>query len=204
MTVSTSNRTSDAFVAQILRERFTNGLIAKKAKQLARRGEFDAMDAEDIEQEIRVHLLKRLPQFDPDVAHWKQFVTSVVERFVRDMLRNHGCQKRGKQPPQSLSKSVSRPGERPCDVASALTESDGDTRRQISRRSVQDHSSLQHDIAMLLLTLPEQQRQMLELRKQHSNDEVARIMNVPRSTLQGWMTRVSVAFEQAGLREYLA
>ncbi|MCX7701853.1 MAG: hypothetical protein N2039_13325, partial [Gemmataceae bacterium] len=66
----------------ILFDRFTQGLIRRKVRQLVGRDGFTAQDRDDLEQELRLRLLQNLSQFDPDQAHRNVFVTSVVERAV--------------------------------------------------------------------------------------------------------------------------
>jgi hypothetical protein len=48
--------------------------VRQKARQLVRQGVFAESEQEDIEQELRLHLLRRAPKFDPAIAHWNVFV----------------------------------------------------------------------------------------------------------------------------------
>lgn len=201
--MTNNQETQDSKNLELLEEAFTNGLIFRKANQLARRGELDAMDVEDIEQEIRMHLVRRLPQFDPSIGHWKNFVTSVVERFVCDLLRNHGSQKRGAVPPQSLSGLERIDDGETIGGAGALTEADGDLRQQVDRRSSSDLHDLNHDLAVVISRLTPDQQRLLELLADHSLIEAAEIMGVPHQTLSDRRSRIAEVFDEAGLRDYL-
>ena len=61
-------------------------LIRCKAKQLIRRAEFKGMDSEDLEQEMMLDLLQRLPQYDASRASRNTFIARVVEHKVATLI----------------------------------------------------------------------------------------------------------------------
>ncbi len=66
-----------------LNEELTTGFAARfirrKAKQLVGRSRFTASDRPELEQDLRITLLERMPKFKPQVRHWHVFVTMVIE-----------------------------------------------------------------------------------------------------------------------------
>ena len=68
--------------------RFTRGIIRRKVKQLIGVAGFTKQDREDLEQELFARVLQSPPKFDPDQARSNKFVTTVVERYVANILRN--------------------------------------------------------------------------------------------------------------------
>lgn len=77
-------------------DRFAWGIIRRKACQMVGRASLTRDDHDDLVQELAFRLWKSSRRFDPAQAHWKSFVTAVVER--------HGHQ----LPPSSLHSSIQR------------------------------------------------------------------------------------------------
>ena len=73
---------------------FAAHLIRQKAKQLIRRPEFAKSDQPDLEQELSLRVIEAFPKFDPEVAHWNAFVTTIVERNVASILEFETAEKR--------------------------------------------------------------------------------------------------------------
>ncbi|QDV85502.1 sigma-70 family RNA polymerase sigma factor [Planctomycetes bacterium TBK1r] len=188
----------------ISNDRFTRGIIRRKAKQIAQRPGLDEQDVESIEQTILMHVISRMDAFDPNVAHRNVFITTVVERFVNNWLRNRVAKKRGPGYVQSLNVMVFVPGDWPTELGHTLDQSDSDKRLCINRRTDEEQSQLASDMATAIASLPKDWQRMLELRKDHSMTKVAALMGFPRTTLNGWMTQIAQRFAEAGLRDYLA
>ncbi|MBF0094876.1 MAG: RNA polymerase subunit sigma-24 [Alphaproteobacteria bacterium] len=67
------------------------------ARQLARTGLLPSQDAEDIEQELMLDLLRRLDDFDPGRASRNTFIARVVENAVATLIEAAKAEKRGSQ-----------------------------------------------------------------------------------------------------------
>lgn len=188
----------------IVHDNFTRGIIRRKARQIINRPGLSEQDVPAIEQTILAHVVEAMPSFDPAIAHRNIFITTVVERFVKSLLRDRQRMKAGSGYVQSLNMEVIVPGEGPTDLQNTLEESTRNTRLQIERRPDDEMRELVADMAQMIATLPEPWQRMLELRKSHSLIQVSELMGVPRRTLRDWMTQVAVKFEEAGLRDYMA
>lgn len=188
----------------ITNDKFTRGIIRRKALQIIQRPGLSRQDFESIEQTILAHVIEAMPSFNPVIAHRNVFITTVVDRFVKSLLRKRLAQKRGPGYVQSLNVEVIVPGELPTELQYTLEESVANARLQTAPASSEKINDLASDLAVMIATLPEPWQRMLELRKSHSMCQVAELMSVPRSTLNGWMRRVADKFEESGLREYMA
>jgi hypothetical protein len=73
---------------------FAADLIRRKARELCRLSAFQNCDRTDIEQELRLLLVKRLPKFDASIAHFNAFVTTVVERFCASLIEHQTAKSR--------------------------------------------------------------------------------------------------------------
>jgi RNA polymerase sigma-70 factor (ECF subfamily) len=61
-------------------------LIRHKARQLVGRAGFVEADRHDLEQDMAVDLLRRLPRFDPRLAKRETFIARIVEHRVATIL----------------------------------------------------------------------------------------------------------------------
>ena len=90
-------------------EEYAVWLIRRKARELTGRGGFTESDQEDIEQEMMLDLLKRLPKYDPEKAQRNTFIARIVEHKVSSLIREReavSCDYR-----RTRSLDASRPGQ---------------------------------------------------------------------------------------------
>lgn len=195
-------RMSQSF--DVISDKFTRGIIRRKAIQIVKRAGFSEQDLESIEHALLTKVIEAMPSFDPQIAHRNVFVTTVVERQTSTLIRDGASLFKGQSQIQSLNVPVPIPGESPIDLQYTLDESICDARLQIDRKPVNELKDLASDLAIAISRLPEPWQQMLELRKTHSLPRVAELMGVPRSTLRCWIRQIADQFEAEGLREYIA
>ena len=147
---------------------FAARAIRYKARQLAGRHGFSRSEREDIEQELRLDLLRRLSKFNPAIAPWNVFVRTLVERQTATLVAQR------------------RTRIWTTDDAVLLIES-----RAVPLDTVLDTKTV-------LAQLPRRARALCERLKQHTVAEVARQLSIPRSTLRGDIARVREQFQRAG------
>jgi RNA polymerase sigma-70 factor, ECF subfamily len=167
-------------LAQELTDGFAARFIRYKAGRLVGRAGFPPCDREDLEQDLRLHLVKRFPQFDPTRAHWNAFVVMVISRHVLTLVAQR---RRGKRHHDltvlsldQLSADVSDFTEEPtagrCAPRSALRDDTADRDTVL-------------DVRHVMARLPPRQRELCRRLMKESPAEVARQMRVPRTTLSG-------------------
>ena len=184
-------------------DRFTRGIIRRKVKQLIGCAGFTKQDREDLEQDLILRVLQSMPRFNPAQAHHKTFITTVVERYVADILRNKRAEKRDHRRISSLNVTIKITGEGPTELSQTIGARELDARLGRDRRSDEELLELAIDETDVLATLPESWQLLLKLRKTQTMSELAREMGVPRTTLNDWMRRIRQRFENAGMRDYL-
>ena len=69
-------------------------LVRLKARQLIGRYGFTESDREDIEQELKLDLLERLPDYDPERGSLEGFVSGVVDHKISRLLEKRAAAKR--------------------------------------------------------------------------------------------------------------
>ncbi len=184
-------------------DRFTHGIIRRKVRQLTGCAGFTRQDGEDLEQELLVKVLRSLPKFDPDKAHRNKFITTVVERYVANILRNKQADKRDHRRICSLNVTIEVTEEGPIELADTISDRELDARLGRSRLRDEELSDLALDLADFIASLPENWQTLLELRQSQTLQQAADAMGVPRTTLNYWIRRIRQRCEDAGLRDYL-
>ncbi|MEX0718029.1 MAG: sigma-70 family RNA polymerase sigma factor [Planctomycetaceae bacterium] len=182
---------------------FAARLIRRKAKQLVGRGGFTRTDRADLEQEMKLRVWKRFPQFDPAKAHWNAFVTTVVERHCASILQRA---RRRKRVDSITSASLSELVENWDDELVELGDVIGpeDRERMIGRYvdGFEDQSELKLDVAEVMERLPEDLRRLCDLLKIHNVAEAARELGLPRTTVSSMVSRLRQAFVFAGFDDF--
>lgn len=183
--------------------RFEYGIVRRKVRQIIGRAGFMPQDAEWLQQELILRILQSLPSIDPSQAHRNVFTTTVVERYVANILRDKRAQKRDYRRIGSLNVSISVTDEGPTELSETIGQRELDARRQRHPRSDEDFAQLMSDLADAITKLPGELRDLAERLKSQSVSEIAREMGVPRTTLNSRIARIRQRFEKAGLRQYL-
>ncbi len=188
----------------VANDKFTRGIIRRKAVQITQRLGFSEQDLESLEQTMLTKVIEAMPSYDPTIAHRNVFITTVVERHAGTLIKQRALPKYGSGKIQSLNAVIAVPGDLPTELQYTLDQSIGDARLQMERKSRNELHDLASDLAIAIANLPEHWQRMLELRKTHSMSQIAELMGIPRSTLRKWMSQIAEKFEAEGLREYIA
>lgn len=182
---------------------FTRGFVRKSARQLVGRYGFKLQDRDDIEQRLYLKLAKRLHTADPDSPKWKAFVAITVRRHITTMIRDRGAKKRDPRRVGSLDVSIGAK-DGPMQLAGEVSDHEVPSRRSHVKRTSQELVELLHDAAECLADLTEDKhREFCERLKRDSISQVARDMDIPRTTAHGWVAKLRRQFEERGLRDYL-
>lgn len=177
--------------------------VRRKARQLVKTGAFPRSDLEDVEQELRLHLLLQLPKFDPGKAQRHTFAVRLIERKTADMVRTcRGATRSSGRGEYSLNVSIST-----ADGPASLSEtmSDTDRRRRLGRSSLpeEERICLQIDVADAVAALPGELRDLSEQLKTKSVSQIARECGVHRSTISRRVAKIRKRFCGLSLRDYV-
>ena len=180
-------------------DRFEEWFIVSKAHQLAGKAGFTVDDVEDIQQDIRLDILKRLPGFDPAKSNRHTFIVMVVRRCVASMLERQGADKRNKgRRPQSLNTPISDEQDQVVELSDTI---DAGTVRP--GRSRQELADLAADVRTVVNRLPGDLQAWCGVLSRMGIRETSRELGVSRTRLQRIVREIRAAFERAGLRDYM-
>ena len=179
-------------------------VIRHKARQLVGTAGFTKSDREDLEQEMTLDVLQRLPKFDASKATHKTFVARIIERKISKLLRHQASEIRDyRRESYSLDERIDDGDGSTVARGETIGREELDRRLGRRRRSGQEEWEFAQDVAATLARLPEHLRRLCELLKTGSISEAAREMGVPRTTLNDHVKKLREIFEDAGSRGYL-
>ena len=180
-------------------------LIRHRARRLVATAGFAPGDIEDIQQDLIVDLLERLPKFDPAKATHKTFVARVIDRKVAKLIRHRNSQKRDpRREACSLNECIDDGEGGSVERIQTIAAEEADRGLGRQARSDQETAELSLDVEEVLNRLPDNLRRLCELLKTGSIADAARAMGVPRTTLNDHVKKLREFFEAAGLRDYLS
>jgi len=169
-------------------DRYADPLIRHKARQLVGKAGFTEDDRADLEQELALDLLQRMPRFDPDKAKVTTFMTRVVEHRISTLLAARHAQCRDWRLNQVSLNAPVDDSDQAEDLIHFVPHDSEDVRVMENRL----------DMERMLASLPDEQRQLCEQLKEHTMAESARILGLPRSTLYGRLNSIRECFAAGG------
>ena len=178
--------------------------IRHKARQLVGTAGFSRDDVEDIEQDLTLDLLERLPKFDPAKAKHNTFVARVVERKVSTLIRHRKQQIRDcRREECSLNAAIDDCGGGSVERMQTISQDEHDLRTGKYARRADERADLHLDIEAVLADMPPELRQAGQMLMTMPIAEVAHKLGVPRSTFyETHLAKLREIFEAKGLGEY--
>ena len=153
---------------------FAGRLIRQKAKQLVRQKVFRSSERADLEQDLRLALWERVGKFDPEVAHWNVFATTVIERQVATLCEQRQADKRGfVDPPISLSTLIPDCDDELVPLEDLVEPDHQQARIGISRPNELELAELRCELEDELARLPDELRELAEKLKYFSLMEIS-------------------------------
>ena len=183
---------------------YAAGLIRFKTRQLVGQAGFTASDREDIEQELILDLLRRLPKYNPKRAQLNTFIARVVEHRVATLIE---AQKAGIRDYRrcrcSLNDRFEDEDGRSVERAETFDQEDYLLRTGAQSRPSDELSALAIDVTAVLEGLPPELRNLCRGLKAKPVTEISRDTGVPRGTIYESIKKLREIFEDVGLKDYL-
>ena len=183
---------------------YAAGLIKYKARKLVGKAGFTASDREDIEQELILDLLRRLPKYNPKRAQRNTFIARVVEHRLASLIE---AQKAGIRDYRrcrcSLNECFEDADGRSVERVDTFDQEDYLLRTGGQSRPSEELSALAIDVAAVIEGLPHELRNLCRRLKAETVTEISRDTGVPRGTIYESIKKLREIFKDAGLRNYL-
>jgi len=167
-------------------------LIRCKARRLVGCYGFTVSDVQDIEQDLALDLLRRLPKYDPSRARISTYISRLVEHCIATLIEKRNAECRDWSQCRDSLDAPARGGD-PEDTA--LGEHYADPNNPTS-----DDIAARLDIADVLAQLPPELRDTWEVCLHENVTSAARRLGVCRGTVYVRLGRIREAFAAAGVR----
>jgi len=180
-------------------------LIKHKARQLVGQAGFTRDDQEDIQQDLILDLLRRLPRFDPSRACLHTFIARVLEHGVARLIEHRQAAMRDYRCCTcSLNDPLENDDGEQVERGDLLSQDDYLRSQGRSIAPLEDRVALRMDRDRLVATLtPELRDLCLRFEAGQTITDISRDTGTPRGTLYERMKKLKALAEDAGLREYL-
>jgi len=200
---SPDRRPKDAHSKQQQITQYAKDHVHHTALSLVGKAGIRKSDVEDIESDLLVEILERLPQFDPEKACYNTFVASVVRAKVKNILRDRQRERRDRSREEySLNDTVHDGRGSRTEHAEQLSWEEDDHRIG-GGRSEDEQREMTLDVETVLAGLSDDERALCELIKTESISEAARQLGIPQTTAASKVKRLRRVFREAGLEDYL-
>ena len=177
-------------------------LIRYKARQLVRRADFAEVDQEDLEQEMVMDLLHRLPQYDSTRAQRNTFMARIIEHKVASLLSFRRAAKRDSWREEcSLNEDVPAEEGGTVERVQMLDQDEYLRRIGAAPRPAAERRDLRLAVEEALRRLPEDLQRLCGLLSTHSVAGASRATGIPRATIYDALKKIRAEFERAGLSE---
>lgn len=181
---------------------YAKDLIHHTALKMIGKAGIRKEDVEDIEGDLTVELIERLPKFDPHRAAYNTFVANVVRTKAKKILRDRRRERRDdRREDCSLNEYVE--DDRGALVERGETMSWEKDDQRLGVRSEGEERDMVIDVETMLSQLPDDMRELCELAKTMPVVEAARRLGIPESTAFSRLRKLRTTFREAGLEDYL-
>ena len=180
-----------------------------KARQLLGMHGFTESDFEDIQQELLMHVLKQMPNFDSDKADIRVFITTVIDKRIVNMIEEQEAECRDyRRNERSLDEPMSDNGDDGEDggmttFGDTITEEQADARLGRVRRSPLEQADLAADMAKVLSRLSSRDRRICALMTTHNIREICRRLKLSHFCVYQRIKTIRRVFTEASMHEYL-
>ena len=179
-------------------------LIKYKARRLIGQAGFSVSDRDDLEQEMILDLLRRLPKYNPKRAQLNTFIARVVEHRIATLIEARKAGIRDyRRCPYSLNDRFEDEEGRSVERVETLDQEDYLLRTGAQSRPADELSALAIDVAAVLERLPPELRELCRRLGTETVTEISRDAGVPRGTIYESIKELREIFEDAGLKDYL-
>lgn len=183
---------------------YAQTLIRVKARQLVRRPEFLATEAEDLEQDLSVRILSQIDRYDPSRGSIKTFIARVADSQVGMIIRERKRKKRIGEDDlkiESLEKKVLDQEGKPSLLGYTLSDQDGRRLGQTDAMNPCDQVELNDELNEVLSKLPSQERKICELLMTLNHSQVQEQLRMPRRKYDAAIAMIRQQFASSGLAQ---
>ena len=177
--------------------------IRRKAKQLVGQPGFNKSEREDLEQEMMLDLLQRMPKFNPDLAQQNTFIAHVVDHKVIKIIEARKAGKRDyRLDAYSLNEGKKNEDGRHIEHIQNLDQDGYLLRVGKASHSLEELGELSVDIEKIISDLPQDLRNLCRRLQYETVTEISRDTGIPRTTIYDSIKKLRNMLVKMGFENY--
>lgn len=194
--------TLDATFAEF--EDYARTFIKLRAVKLKEILGLSRSDIDDLRQDLTIHLIERMPLYDPEKSTPKGFIVMVLNNRIRTIIRLHRESMEALNlTTLSLEEEFSDDDSQPIQRFETIDAEESLLSAGLIRRRMLDHVEMKADVARFLEKLPKRLQDLCLLLQEKPIAQAARETGLSRQKIHDELVRMRLLAEQSGLREYL-
>ena len=179
-------------------------IIRLKARQLVGQAGFTVADRDDLEQELILDLLRRLPKYDPSRAKRNTFIARLVDHKIANLIEAQKAVSRDyRRCTCSLNERFKDEDVRVAERVEKLDQEGYLLGTGVEPGAAEELRALALDVAAVVETLSPELRELCRRLGQETVTGISRDTGVPRATLYQSVKKLREIFADAGLENYL-
>ena len=178
-------------------------LIRRKARRLTGRTRLTAEDIEDLTQDFRMELWKKLPAFDPSRGSMGAYVNVLLDLFFANWLRQRFADRRNPQRVVSLNALFRNDEGLWIELGKTIAHDAHGKRHGRHPRSDEEHADLRNDVDDVLQAMASELRTVADQLRDKSVAAAARELGIPRTTLHERVRQLRRHCDRNDLRDFL-
>ena len=191
------SQTSQDSVSPRLPCAFSRAVIKRTAIRLKRFAEFRDLQRCDLQQELWIRLIQQSPLFDDSRAHWHAYVTTVVNRAARNLLRDRRAKKRA----DGDAAWCTELRDQTADASREFYESDRLRHKGVELQSAGESTELKLDLAEVIRLMPRQLRPIARGLLHRNCPELSRRLKMSETTLRRRIRAIRERLEEHGIHK---
>ena len=188
----------------VLDTRLVRALVSRKAKSLIGKYGLTRSDRQDIEQELRLDLIERLPKFDPSKSKQTTFIARLLDRKAVDIIRHQMADCRNPFRVEcSLDEDVDDGDGTKVPRVETIASETKWNRLGAAPRPQNEQVCMAEDVAAVVASLPDDLQDICTQLQDSSQREICRNTGLSRGALRGCLKVIRERFAASGLDGYL-
>jgi RNA polymerase sigma-70 factor, ECF subfamily len=179
-------------------------LIGYKARMLIGHYGFTESDREDLEQELKLDLLKRLSKYDPDRAQLHTFISRLIDHEIASIIEAREAGMRDyRLCTCSLNDTVEDKEGSMIERQETIDQEDCLFLTGRISRSQDELHDLSLDIERVMKRLPPELSELCQRLKIQTKIEISRDTGTPRGKINDNIRKLRIILRDSGFRDYL-
>jgi RNA polymerase sigma-70 factor (ECF subfamily) len=184
-------------------DKYAVRFIKFKARQLVGKAGFTESDREDLEQELVIDLLNRLPKYRQSLAKRTTFINRIVRNKIITIIESRKAAIRDyRLHAYSLNECQEDSDGNDFEYIDNLNQDDYCRRTGRSSQSQEELQELSIDLGRIIAELPPEFQSLCKRLQEETVSEISRTTGIPRGTIYESIKKLKPVFEKAGLKNY--